>query len=578
MKLQEKRTILSGKDAVDLLQSGKLAGRIGGKKFVPNWVTEDPKMFEDLVDATLTLIGDDPNIAGDEAIQYLIKFSKESPEKWSSTIENCPDVIITLAKAFATQWFKSEEWQTKINNLIDAPFDIEKLKNLEHDIQDFFSKRQAKKGKAISDSNNLYDTLYDDGTWKLFTPKCFEGDIELASHIEPFTSAGNTHRKTRWCTAAQKSFYDSYTKDGNKLYVIQYWHGGKYREAWQLAFNNAESIEFMDKYDRPDYDDVRNAPDELLEKVVYDNPKESILQSLSLKDLFKRMIYNDTIDDAIKVLQYEVVKYDEEGYGLNRAGQIISLGKDLKTTDLKVKVVKKDHWPRDIDHFIVNGKKVDKILTLTNFKNVKRVFISGEEVPEGFFEGLEKLETVICKECQTIQHRAFMNCKNLKKVVLDSNISTIGSKAFGNCSSLESINVYNARMWDDSVFQGCTNLKEFTMYDARYSDGFLDSIRDYLEKLIIGKSEVRDGEFFQFSNLVELEILPAVNTIEACAFENCKNLISVKFPKNKKVRVAAATFLDCENLEFVENIESIDGNLKRIFTGCPKLNLQGVAK
>lgn len=577
MRLQEKRTILSGKDAVNLLQSGKLAGRIGGKKFVPNWVTEDPKMFEDLVDATLTLIGDNPNIAGDEAIQYLIKFSKESPEKWSSTIENCPDTIIALAKAFATQWFKSEEWQTKINDLIDAPFDAEELNNLEHDIQDFFSKRQAKKGKAISDSNNLYDTLYDDGTWKLFTPKCFEGDIELASHIEPFTSDKNTYTKTRWCTAAQKSFYDRYTEDGNKLYVIQYWHGGKYRESWQLAFNGAERIEFMDKYDHPDYDDVQNAPDELLEKVVYDNPKESILQGLSLKDLFERMPHDGSVTDAIKAIQYEVVKYDEEGYGLNRAGQIISLAKDLKTTDLEIEVVKTHKWSSDINYFIVNGKKIDKILTLTNFENVRRASISGG-VPKAFFKGLENLETVICKECDAIESEAFMNCRNLKKVVLDPAISTIQSRAFENCSSLESINIYNAHVWDGSVFQGCTNLKELTMYDDRCYDSFLDSIRDCLEKLTIGGSVVSDGEFFQFSNLVELEVLSKVDTIEACAFENCENLVSVKFPKDKKVKVEAAAFLDCENLEFVENIENVDGNLKRIFAGCPKLNLQGVAK
>ena len=114
------------------------------------------------------------------------------------------------------------------------------------------------------------------------------------------------------------------------------------------------------------------------------------------------------------------------------------------------------------------------------------------------------------------------------------------------------------------------------MHDARYSD--LDSIRDHLEKLVIGERKISDGKCFQFSNLVELEILPDVDTIEACAFENCENLVSVKFPKDKKVKVEAAAFLDCENLEFVENLENVDGNLKRIFAGCPKLNLQGVAK
>lgn len=36
MLLQEKRTIKTGKDAIELLNNGKLAGRLGGKKFIPS--------------------------------------------------------------------------------------------------------------------------------------------------------------------------------------------------------------------------------------------------------------------------------------------------------------------------------------------------------------------------------------------------------------------------------------------------------------------------------------------------------------------------------------------------------------
>ena len=75
MILQEKRSIKTGKDAVDLLQSGKLAGQLGGKKFIPSWIVEDPKTFEDLVNLTLDILGKDANIASDEVIQLLIKYS-----------------------------------------------------------------------------------------------------------------------------------------------------------------------------------------------------------------------------------------------------------------------------------------------------------------------------------------------------------------------------------------------------------------------------------------------------------------------------------------------------------------------
>lgn len=69
VQLYEARTIKTAQNAIELLNNGKLAGRLGGKKFVPTWLYEDEETFRNLVDATLLTIGDDPNIAGDETIQ-----------------------------------------------------------------------------------------------------------------------------------------------------------------------------------------------------------------------------------------------------------------------------------------------------------------------------------------------------------------------------------------------------------------------------------------------------------------------------------------------------------------------------
>ena len=98
----------------------------------------------------------------------MIKCCTESPDKWISILEYCKDTIIELSKAFAAEWFKKDTWQEQLNTLIEKPFNREDWQNLEHEIQDTFSKRQAKKGKTTSNTSSLYDTLYDDGTWKLF--------------------------------------------------------------------------------------------------------------------------------------------------------------------------------------------------------------------------------------------------------------------------------------------------------------------------------------------------------------------------------------------------------------------------
>ena len=301
--LNEARTIWKADDAIELLNNGKLAGRLGGKKFVPQWIRDDTEMFGAMVDATLALIGESTEAAGDEAIQFLIKCSKNGPETWQSVVEQCPDTIIELSKAFASQWFKAPEWQNKLNDLVNAEeFNQEDWHKLEKDIQETFAKRAAKKGKKINNTALLYYTIYDDGHWKLLVPKSFEGDVELASHIKPFMNGSTEYKKTQWCTAAQKSYYDRYTNNNsNRLYVIQYFNkAGEYEEAWQLAFSEADHIEFMNKRDEPKYKVfLNNVPDELLKGIVCDNI-DSRLYGMNVSDMVKAL-KSKQIDPAKKI-------------------------------------------------------------------------------------------------------------------------------------------------------------------------------------------------------------------------------------------------------------------------------------
>jgi len=563
MILQEKRSIETGKDAVDLLQSGKLAGQLGGKKFIPSWIVEDPKTFEDLVNLTLDILGKDPNIASDEVIQLLIKYSFTDPNNWVDVIQSNKDTVIELSKALATGWFKQGPWQEKLNKLLKSKFNSADWRDLEHDIQDAFSKRQAKKGKTISNTNNLYDTLYDDGTWKLCVPKCFEGDVELASHIKPFKG----YTKTRWCTAAQKYYYDRYTNNGkNKLYVIQYWKDGVYTKAYQLAFDKKDHIEFMDKNDEPEYEFVRTAPKELLKMIIGDNPTDELLRGVSLAELFE---LSDDVNKAGEKLRLTVVGYDKDGYGVNRIGEIVNFG---KTLNLGEELVIGFDNPQGykLESININGKKFIPIETL-DIPNVKKVFIEYGPVIPNFFQKMDNLEEVVCGKAEHIYDN-FNNCKKLKKFDAGSMHKELYRSvkiedSFNNCPALEVVNLRKIAYYKS--FENCPNIKnaEINAELSPYTDGFAKTV----EHLTIGCKEITDSLYLQAPNLIELEILPTTEEIKACAFENCGNLVSVKFPKGTKVKVNTAAFLDCKNLEFVENIESIEGNLKRIFAGCPKL-------
>lgn len=58
-----------------------------------------------MVGLTLDIIGPDPNVAEDEVIQFMIKASANGPDRWLAVIENVPDVLVELSKAFTAQTY-----------------------------------------------------------------------------------------------------------------------------------------------------------------------------------------------------------------------------------------------------------------------------------------------------------------------------------------------------------------------------------------------------------------------------------------------------------------------------------------
>ena len=108
---------------------------------------------------------------------------------------------------------------------------------------------------------------------------------------------------------------------------------------------------------------------------------------------------------------------------------------------------------------------------------------------------------------ETIGPWAFMNCTTLKKIHLDSELSTIRYGAFTNCSNLESITIPgNVRTIEYEAFLGCSNL-ETVIFEG-------------------GASSL---------------------TIEYDAFKNCSNLTNLVLPANLK-SVGKDTFANCDNL------------------------------
>lgn len=525
MRLQEARTIKSGADAVALLNSGKLAGRLGGKKFIPTWIVEDPESFSELVDLTIKLIGPDANLAGDETIQFLIKSSVKDSEKWIQILEKTPDTVRELSRAFNAQWFtKSPEWQELLKSLAEAEeFDEHDWRELEKSIQETFAERAAKKGKKISNTDALYDTLYDDGVWKLFVPKSFEGDIELAKHIVPFIYEGSEYTKTRWCTAAGENYFNTYTNKGRtRLYVVQYWNKEGYKEAWQVAFYRESHVEFMDKTDHPKYQTLLNrAPEGLLRKVVCDN-KDCNLVGQNLFDLWRiaqkyRKDYRVSVDEVFKL---PIGILQKELHCFRRLSADILASADGKV----LTAIKRPAVSRVLE--IPNGVEATTGDALKGLSTYETVVLPPSF--RSFGRELKGVKKVIFAEGSKIVNEGLLHgATDLRIVELPSTLKAIGPRAFSGCYRLESITI------PEGVAQIC-------------------------------------DESFEGTRL-HVAILPnSLATLGERAFAHCEDLVSVKV--GSKVRIIPEScFYMCDNLETVELSTNLNFIGKSAFEACPRL-------
>lgn len=529
--LLEGRTIKTAQDAINLLDSGKLAGRLGGKKFLPNWLTEQPDMFRNLVELTLINIDDDLNVAGDEVIQFMILASSTGPERWQSIVVEVPDVLNELSKALATQWFtKSAEWQERLQSLVNnETFSIESWHALEKDIQEEFSKRQAKKHKTISNVKSLYDVLYEDSHWKLCVPKSFEGSIELASHIKPF---GSSYSKARWCTAADKSYYDSYTNNGQtKLYIIQYWSKGEYKEAWQIAFD-INRIEFMNKHDKKVYSAVRRAPSELLEQIIVDHPNNKF-SGWNLKELWDIAPDSEDLNSVFRVPSTTMIKFKPEFY-LHQ--DILWMTKDCKKLLAldPIDDLKEFHIPDSVEYLddsaVLTLRKVHTLYIPRHFCECRTdgsCLVWG-----GLFNGdsskgnlVQKL--IFAEGIQEIPDRIAYHFDNLVEVVLPSTVTSIAASAFIHCEQLKHID------------------------------------------LPAGLKRI-DEDAFEFTGLESIELPDSIEYIGARSFSYCDELVQVDLPDHK-IEAEKAVFEHCSKLQKVTNMQYL-ADVDRAFWGCTVLD------
>ena len=92
---------------------------------------------------------------------------------------------------------------------------------------------------------------------------------------------------------------------------------------------------------------------------------------------------------------------------------------------------------------------------------MKEITIHESVIEAGAFKGCKDLKKVILgSEVETIGDYAFMDCVNLQEIAFSDSIKRIESWAFQNCSSLKEIILpKSVEEVGNSVFEECTDLE-----------------------------------------------------------------------------------------------------------------------
>ena len=145
-------------------------------------------------------------------------------------------------------------------------------------------------------------------------------------------------------------------------------------------------------------------------------------------------------------------------------------------------------------------------------------------------------EIVIPASVKIIQGSAFYGCKNLKKVVFESDKIDELHGCFQNCTSLQSIKLPRyVGLTSYEMFSGCTNLTSVTLPEnlTEIKDGTFENCTK-LTTINIPASVTKVGSHvFSDSGVVSLD-LSHVLKIGEFTFDNCKSLKNLKL--NSKLK------------------------------------------
>lgn len=122
----------------------------------------------------------------------------------------------------------------------------------------------------------------------------------------------------------------------------------------------------------------------------------------------------------------------------------------------------------------VNIEKVNYLGELNKCPQLRTIKVETIEgsIDRQLLDGSQNVEEIEIAQVDTIDQEAFINCKKLKRVSIQTGTVTIWNRAFSGCSALEKVEIgANVKAIKERAFQGCTSLSTLKLLDTVFEIG-----------------------------------------------------------------------------------------------------------
>ena len=164
----------------------------------------------------------------------------------------------------------------------------------------------------------------------------------------------------------------------------------------------------------------------------------------------------------------------------------------------------------------------------------------------------------------------FNSKTEIKKVVIESGVTSIGSALFYNCSKLTEVSISDGvTSIGNNAFEQCTKIINITLPDSVTSvnDSAFANCTE-LRNLTLSNSLTSIGQsaFYGCNNIFRITLPNSVTSIGQSAFRGCSSLSGIIFP-NSVTSIGINAFVDCNKLGSITIRKSLYDQCLDAFTG-----------